>query len=308
MLTDLQKKTAQAIVQIFETSKVKGDYGRVTLLTGDTGHLTYGKAQTTLASGNLHLMIAEYCRTPAAAFAGALLPYLVRLEHRDLTLDHDFTFRNLLRAAGDDLVMHRVQDGFFDRIFWRPAIQHMTAIGGTSPLTAATVYDSNVHGSWTRMRDRTNSREGPLSTLGEHAWVAAYIKTRRAWLGGHSNRLLRRTVYRMDALQALVDQGAWDLPLPLTVRGIRIDEAALEVDVRASAADPDDRLLTLTRPMLQGKDVRDVQKALKANMVAVEITGIFDSGTERAVIQFQVEADLTVDGIVGQATKAALGL
>ncbi len=32
MLTDLQKKTAQAIVQIFETSRVLGNYGQVTLL------------------------------------------------------------------------------------------------------------------------------------------------------------------------------------------------------------------------------------------------------------------------------------
>ena len=43
-ITDLQKKTAQAIVNIFETGQVHGDYGKVTLLSGDSGHLTYGRS------------------------------------------------------------------------------------------------------------------------------------------------------------------------------------------------------------------------------------------------------------------------
>src|SRR6056297_2228403 len=106
MITDTQKKTAEAIVQIFETSKVTGDYGKVTLLPGDTGHLTYGKAQTTLGSGNLALLISEYCRTEDAAYAAELTHYLPRLENRDLSLDHDREFRQLLREAGDDGVMH----------------------------------------------------------------------------------------------------------------------------------------------------------------------------------------------------------
>ena len=58
--------------------------------------------------------------------------------------------------------------------------------------------------------------------------------------------------------------------------------------------------------MMQGLDVRTAQKALKAKMVAVKIDGIFGSDTERAVIQFQVQAGLTVDGVIGPATWAAL--
>ena len=61
MLTSLQKKTVQAIVNIFETGRPYGDYGAVTVLKGDTGHLTYGRSQTTLGSGNLALLIHAYC-------------------------------------------------------------------------------------------------------------------------------------------------------------------------------------------------------------------------------------------------------
>lgn len=303
MVTETQKKTAQAIVQIFETGRVLGDYGAVTLLPGDTGHLTYGKAQTTLASGNLALLIGAYCRAEQAAFAADLIPFLPRLEQCDLSLDHDRTFRQLLREAGDDAVMQSVQDAFFDRVYWQPATRSLEAIGFHKPLTAAVIYDSHIHGSWHRMRDRTNAEHG---NLGEDEWVSAYIATRRHWLATHGNSLLHKTVYRMDALKALVDQGAWDLPLPLTVRGVRIDEGALAGVVRASAAERGDRVLKLTRPMMQGDDVNALQTALGSAGFSLAVDGVFGSQTERVVIQFQIQCGLTVDGIVGPATWAAL--
>ena len=64
-----QTKTAQAIVNVFETGRVQGDYGNVTVLAGDTGHLTYGRAQTTLSSGNLALLVHAYCIADGAQFA-----------------------------------------------------------------------------------------------------------------------------------------------------------------------------------------------------------------------------------------------
>jgi len=47
-ITELQKKTAQAIVNIFETSHGRGDYGMVSLLAGDSGHLTYGRSSSAI--------------------------------------------------------------------------------------------------------------------------------------------------------------------------------------------------------------------------------------------------------------------
>ena len=66
-LAALQKQAAQAIVNIFETGSVRGNYADVTLLRGDSGQLTYGRSQTTLASGNLYLLIKSYAdRTDGA--------------------------------------------------------------------------------------------------------------------------------------------------------------------------------------------------------------------------------------------------
>ena len=62
----LQEQTAKAIVNIFETGRLKGDYASVVVASGDAGHLTYGRSQTTLASGNLYLLISSYCSAPGA--------------------------------------------------------------------------------------------------------------------------------------------------------------------------------------------------------------------------------------------------
>ena len=129
MVAELQKRTAQAIVNIFETGSPQGDYGKVTLLRGDPGHLTYGRSQTTLGSGNLHLLIKAYCEAPDAAFAAELDAYLDGLADRDASLDTNMTFRSLLREAGDDPVMHDVQDQFFDRVYWTPSEQAANTIG-----------------------------------------------------------------------------------------------------------------------------------------------------------------------------------
>jgi len=309
MLSDLQKQSAQAIVNIFETSQPLGDYGKVTLLAGDSGHLTYGRSQTTLASGNLFLLIKAYCEAPNAQFGSALSTFLSRLEDIDLVLDNDISFRELLRSAGDDPVMQEVQDAFFDRVYWEPAAASANFIGSKSALGMAVVYDSRIHGSWHRMRDRTTKKHGALKDLGEKKWMKRYVKTRRDWLANHSNKLLRKTVYRMDALKKLRDEGRWDLALPFTVRGIIVDAAALTGrSMRVSAEVTEERLLRLRNPFMRGADVLTVQKALKNTGIAVDTDGVFGPATHAAVLEFQQQNALISDGVVGSATRTSLRL
>ena len=114
MITELQKKSAQAIVNVFETSLPQRDYSKVTLLRNDSGHLTYGRSQTTLASGNLFLLIKAHCDAPDAEFGEELSAYLGRLEDIDLSLDRDMTLRPVLREAGGDAVI--LQNGKVARL------------------------------------------------------------------------------------------------------------------------------------------------------------------------------------------------
>jgi chitosanase len=310
MLTDLQKRTAQAVVNIFETGSAQGKYGNVTLIPGDTGHLTYGRSQTTLASGNLYLLIKAYCQAAGAQFATALNPFLQQLAARDTSLDTDMTFRGLLQAAGDDPVMQGVQDQFFDRVYWVPSVQDASNSGVTLALGTNVVYDSHIQGAWKTIRDITNTNHGAASQIGEQAWITAYVNERRNWLAGNANPALHPTVYRMDAFLQLINDNKWDLPLPLTVRGVLITEDVLSATppLRPSAHGPDEGTLQLQTPPMQGDDVRALQQALANAGITVTVDGVFGAGTEAAVKQFQQQKGLTVDGIVGPATRSALGL
>jgi chitosanase len=310
MLTEMQKKAAQAIVNIFETSKIMGDYSKVTLLHGDTGHLTYGRSQATLASGNLYLLIKSYCESAGAEFAEDLTPYMGRLEDRDVNLDQDMTFRRLLRDAGRDPVMQEVQDRFFDSVYWNPAVNAAQSIGVSLALGIGVVYDSRVHGSWQRMKDRTEERFGKTPDIGEKDWIQRYIEVRRDWLAHHSNTLLHKTVYRMDAFRGLIEDGNWELSLPFICRGVLVNETALSEpgDPRAGSESDEMRLLRLRTPFLRGDDVKAVQQALKEHGMDLNVDGIFGPATEQAVSEWQRQHDLKVDGIVGPVTRDSLGL
>lgn len=309
MLTDLQKQTAQAIINIFETGKVLGDYTNVTSVAGDPGGLTYGKAQTTLNSGNLFLLIKAYCDAENAQFAEELRAYLDRLEDKDKRLNRDLTLHGILRQAGLDPVMQDTQDEFFDRVYWNPSVSFANRLGIQTALGTAVVYDSILHGSWVRMSDRTINNFGTVANIGEKTWISHYVDVRRDWLASHPIRLLQKTVYRMDALKRLISNNNWDLTLPFNVRGLLIDEETLKPTLRLSSDDLESkRLLRLRLPLMQGEDVREVQEALSKAGFNIKVDAVFGEDTDKAVRQFQRDKNLIADGIVGQATRAELGL
>lgn len=308
MLTHTQKRAAEAIVNIFETGVVLGDYGKVTLIAGDSGHLTFGRSQTTLGSGNLHKLLQEYCDNPGARFAARLEPFLARFAERDQSLDHERHLKNVLRASADDPVMRETQDSFFDRAYWQLAERNARQQGIGSPLGVAVVYDSIIHGSWQRIRDRTNAESGSIDQLGERDWIAAYVRTRRQWLESHQRRDLRATVYRMDALQRLIALGQWGLELPLVVRGAEISLATLNATPHGcyDGPQPGTRVLALQSPMQRGLDVRLVQLGLSAHDIDLIADGVFGRASLEAVSAFQRIRGLPATGVVDSALIADL--
>lgn len=307
-LTLNQKQTAQAVVNIFETGRVRGDYGQVTLLPGDTGHLTYGRAQTTLASGNLSRLIAAYCQREGE-FSADLKGYLGRLSTRDLSLDDDLQFRQILHDAGADSEMIEAQDIFFDEVYWEPTLRSAEYIGAESVLGASIIFDGRIHGSWHARRDQTNRDHGILAEIGETTWFERYVAVRKNWLATHPNALLQKTVYRMESYEELIRDGVWDMALPVTVRGIRIDEASLAsgpLPVRVSAAEVETPLLRLTEPYTRGPDVERLQQDLARSGLEISVDGVFGRDTDAVIRVFQDRNGLSPDGIVGPATWAAL--
>jgi len=213
--------------EYFRKRPALGDYSALATIRGDTGHLSYGRSQVTLGSGNLYRLIQVYCGTPGAALATQLSGYLRRLEQRDFTLDTDTDFRGLLQQAGGDPVMRTVQDNYFDANYWSPAAASASSIGISTALGTSAVYDSHIQGAWDAMRARTTSQFGTPHVVGENTWVSDYVNTRRDWLATNANPALHPTVYRMDSFLSLIQDSKWDLALPIVVRGITIDENAL---------------------------------------------------------------------------------
>jgi chitosanase len=299
MLTSTQIKTAQSILNIFETGEVCGDYGNVTVINGDTGHLTFGRSQTTLGAGGLFELLQRYCNNSGARFTSRLRPYLARLEAKDLTLDNDLKLHNILRATADDPVMRDTQDLFFDQEYWQPAARAAQAFGITCALGFAIVYDGYVQGAWAKMRDRTIQEEGNFITLGEQDWLSAYVKVRRAWLAASNRPDLPHTVYRMDSFQRLIDQGYWGLELPLVVRDVEISLASLAATPRGcyDGPHPGSRSLSLESPMLRGLDVRLVQLALSGFGADIKADGIYGKTSVKRVKEYQIQSGLPVTGV-----------
>lgn len=307
MLTSTQKLVAESIVNIFETAAVRGQYGDVTVIPRDNGHLTYGRSQTTLATGNLHLLIDGYCAQPGARFASRLRPYLDKLKANNIALDVDFQLHNLLRASADDIVMRDVQDAFFDEHYWQPAARQAAAMGIVSALGTAVVYDSVVHGSWEPRRDATNKDAGTLDKLSERGWIAAYVKLRREWLAT-SQPVLRPTVYRMEAFQSLIDNHQWDLAMPLLVRQQEISEYTLALPPPGcySGPQPGSRPLTVSAPLLRGLDVRLLQLGLSMKGVPIKADGVFGATTSGLLRQYQSDSGVPATGVADIALIAAL--
>lgn len=308
-MNQLQKKTANAIVNIFETGAALGRYGKVTLLKGDTGHLTYGRSQTTLGSGNLALLIHDYCQS-GGTHAADLEHFLPALDRRDVRLDTDERLKSLLRQAGDDPVMQSVQDAFFDRVYWVPSTTAARRISLSLALGISVVYDSHIHGAFGLIRDMTIDKYGSVQSLGEEDWVKRYVATRKSWLANHAREDLHPTVYRMDAFKELIDEEKWELELPLTVRGVVVSREILSAryqqPVIVSADEGVIRVLMLARPRMRGEDVQQLQRALGFADEAVD--GVFGPDTDEAVKAFQKKKDLKIDGKVGPATRSALGI
>ncbi len=298
MLTHIQKQTAQGIVNIFETDAVLGNYSTVTVLPGDSGHLTYGKSQTTLGSGNLYQLIARYCDANDARYAKQLRPYLIALENRDITLDHDQHLHNILAACADDPVMLDTQDQFFDEFYWQLAEKRAQNQGLQTALGVAIVYDSTIHGSWDYMRHRTNRERGHMEVLGEKNWLSAYVNTRHKWLANHRRSILRRTTYRMNTFIDMIMEDFWNLPLPMVIRHHEISTSTLDATPKGSFTGPEvgSRRLVFDNPLMRGLDVRALQLALSALGYSLKADGWFGSGTKRNLSQYQSDNHLTVNG------------
>jgi chitosanase len=299
-MNELQQTTARAIVNVFETGRVLGKYAAIGVLKGDSGHLSYGRSQAALGSGVLFDLLDAYCQKPAATCADALRVFLPRVKNRDVTLDRNQDFRNLLvRAATEDPVMRLTQDQFFDSRYLAPACRAADALGIGEPLGITVIYDSLIQGGWGLLKQKV----GAVTTRGSRDWVQRYIDARRTWLGS-LKAPLPSTVYRMDAFASLIQSDKWNLELPMAVHNVNITPESLTAEVPDQGAR---RTLTLTTPYLRGADVTLVQQKLQERQRPITPDGVYGAFTAKLVERWQSDNQIHETG-VGPATRQSLGI
>lgn len=223
-LTTKKKSIIEQTVNVFETGSRWGNYACLAFLPdGPNGivQITYGRSQTT-EFGNLGKLLTEYVAR-GGKYSNGFEPYLTRVGKNPLSQDTKFI--SLLKLAGTgDPIMSKVQDDFFEDNYFKPSLNWAETNGFTHPLSLLVIYDSFIHsGSIPKFLRIRFPEKTPKNGGDEKDWISAYVSERDKWLGSHSNKILRPTVYRMKCMKKQIELGNWDLSvLPIETQGLKI--------------------------------------------------------------------------------------
>lgn len=220
LITSAIKTKIQQILSVVETGSIVANYSIIAIFRdgkNNTRQITYGKHQVT-EQGNLRKLIGLYVAAGNAKEAESFKPYMSKIGKVPLVEDQEFI--KLLRKAGQDEVMQRTQDSFFDTQYWRPAENFFRQNGFTLPLSMLVIYDSYIHsGSILRSLRGQFAEVVPSVGGNEKKWVEAYLEARNQWLANHQNVILRRTVYRTRAMLNAIKEDNWMLDKNYAVNG-----------------------------------------------------------------------------------------
>ncbi|MGE5471057.1 MAG: chitosanase [Bacteroidota bacterium] len=212
LLTAQQRSLIERVVNVAESGSADGNCGAISIYA-DGPHnirqIIYGRSQTT-EYGNLRKLVQMYVAA-GGRYSAALAPYAPQVG--SVALTGDATFRRLLRDAGrNDLVMRRIQDQFFEEVYFNPDIRWGDDNGFVRALSALVIYDSFIHSGQILWLLRQKFPENtPAAGGDEEAWITPYVKARHAWLSTHARPAVRKSSYRTAALLAEIAAGNWDL-------------------------------------------------------------------------------------------------
>jgi chitosanase len=159
--------------------------------------------------GNLGPVVASYAER-TGRFSANISKFVGRM--REATLVNNAEFINLLKEAGADPVMQKVQEEMFDKFYLAPGIKWGTDQGFTLPLSFLVICDSYLHSGsiLSTIRNRFPEKT-PANGGDEKKWISQYTNARQDWLANHSNTILHATVYRTKYYKQLIANNDWEL-------------------------------------------------------------------------------------------------
>jgi chitosanase len=219
-----QKRIIERIINVFETGKPEGKYGAIAVFNDgphDIKQITYGRSQTT-EYGNLRELVRMYVES-GGTYSKKLKPYAEKIGSVPLTDDEKF--RQLLKDAGNnDPVMRGVQDKFFEKRYFNPAMKWAKDHEFILPLSALVIYDSYIHSGSMLWVIRQMFAEMPPNLGGnEIEWTIAYVNARHRWLQNHHREIVRKTIYRTQTFKDEIKRGNWLLmQVPVRANGVSV--------------------------------------------------------------------------------------
>ncbi len=220
-LTMIQRNLIERLINTIETGQPDGDYGAISIYAdgpNDIRQITYGRAQTT-EYGNLRKLVEMYVAA-GGAYSTALASYAGRVGSEPLT--DSSQFKKLLKDAGrNDSVMRRIQDQFFEQVYFLPAMRWADDNGFTKALSALVIYDSYIHSGQILWFLRQRFAENPPAMGGnEETWISEYVRVRHDWLVNHHRPAVQRSIYRTKAFKEQIAAANWDLKnVPVNMNG-----------------------------------------------------------------------------------------
>lgn len=216
----IKKQKIQKIVKCFETGTPEGDYGEVSIFNdGPNGikQLSYGAQQTT-QYGHLPELLRKYVENKGkySAEISSKLP---------LKADSwkDKSLITTLKGSGSDPIMVKCQDDLFETKYFAPAMRWADENGFKENLSLLVIYDSFIHSGCilSFLREKFSAKT-PKNGGSERDWISQYIDVRHNWLENHSNKILRKTIYRTNNMKKAIAAKDWNLDLTFVANGVKI--------------------------------------------------------------------------------------
>lgn len=158
--------------------------GYATYQTYDSGIISYGRFQFTLASGSLMTVLNRYLERASGPAADGLRGYLPRLNAKDESLRQDATLRSLFITAASEPAMQQVQDEVATEGYWGGVMELSIAPRGVqSALGCALIFDMAIqHGKYNFILPKAEQELGvpPKSRLGQNGITEQTFITRVA--------------------------------------------------------------------------------------------------------------------------------
>jgi chitosanase len=217
-----KKSLIKKILLAFEQSSTSIKYDKIYLFEDGPNKVKQITVSFGITEyGNLKKMLRSYC-LKNGKYSEQFTSYIPSIGVKSLVKDSEFI--NLLKESASDPLMQETQEEAYDEMYINPAYAFCNKNNFTEELSKLVICDSYLHsGSILSLLRNMFSERPPINGGDEKVWIESYCKARRKWLANHSNKILNKTVYRMDFMLDRIKKGDWSLSQsPFDANGVKI--------------------------------------------------------------------------------------